>query len=163
MRRELIIIAGVLIPFAALVVLGWIFTRPEMPRGEAQVERSNPSPQPSPHGERGLVVLPVLDAGDDAGNIDPALAAPLKAVAAQVQLCFDDRSEHVRDRVAVQVAFRPTEDGGFDHIRIESGGLPDPTFAACIEDVFAEVHFEPSGRETFVPATHTFVFDPPRR
>ena len=164
MRRELIIIAGVLVPFGALVVLGWLLTRPsaELPEVSGVVRAldagvSSPprvsAAQPDGGADAGVALAPALP--------DPALEAPLRAIAPEVRVCFEDRDDHVRGPVTVR--FRPTPDGGFDGVQVEAPGFPDPTFLPCVEDAFAEVRWQPTGRETFQAATHTFVFDPPRR
>lgn len=158
MRRELAIIGSVLVPFAVLVVLGLWWSA-----------RSLDAP-PTPH-----VVAPTADAAPapprtaetpaaaDAGRpIPPELAAPLSAVRTEVLRCFTDQRARAPGPVTVTMAFTPTRDGGFSGVTVERTSWEDPYLRACLEDVFEELSFEPSGRETFAPATFTFDFDPSR-
>lgn len=179
MRRELLVLLGVLLPFTALVVVAWLLTRPEPPDARspapARLVATGEAPAPSRAPLAGIPPAAVVDAGAGEGSergadagaeeaaVDPAIEAPLRAIGPEVRLCFEDRRAHVRERVRVTVGFRPTPDGGFDGVQVETAGVPDPTFGPCIEDAFEEVRFTLSGRETFQPASHTFVFDPPRR
>lgn len=87
-----------------------------------------------------------------------ALEAPLRAVTPEVLRCFDDQRAHLHEVQRLEVRFRPLNDGGFAEVRVPSTG--NPYLAACVEDVFDEVGFVPSGAETFEVATHRFTWDP---
>lgn len=148
MRREVVIVLGVLVPFAVLVGAGFSFSpQLSLPGGErkgeglipAQVARRRPDPLPA-----------------NAGNfLPPELAAPLRAVFPEVHRCFAD--QHFKRGHEVRVRFTPTRDGGFDQVQVDE---QNPYLASCLEDVFAEVRWQPSGAETWAPAMHTFSYDP---
>ncbi len=161
MKREALIAAGVLVPFAVLVAAGFWFTRDEKVVSPGQISLAPPKPVVFPTPGPGLdPVLPV-DAGLAAApapaprvaEAEP-LSPPLAAVAPEVQRCFADQARH--DLTQVRVRFTPTRDGGFVGVAVDT---QDPYLAACIEDVFAEVAWHPTGAETFAPATHSFSYD----
>lgn len=163
MRRELLIILGVLVPFGALVALGLLFFRHEAPAPVEPVA-TPPKPEvvvevpPSP-----APVAPVIDAGRAEAvvvEVPKELAAPLAALTPEVMLCFRDERAHLKSPQRLEVRFTPTADGGFSGVHVP--GLTSPLIAACVEDVFDEVRFAPTGVETFQPAIHTFIFDPSR-
>ena len=52
--------------------------------------------------------------------------------------------------------FTPLADGGFAGARVEKDTGQDPYLDACLVDVFEELGFTPTGRETFREATYTF-------
>ena len=155
MRRELIIAAAVLVPFAVLVAAGFYFS-PDPPGVVEQVEQAE-SPLP-PRGEGQGEGRTAVDAAVPAPlpPFPPELQAPLTAVLPEVQRCFAD--QHLKRAREVKVHFTPTPDGGFTQVTIDN--QQDPYLTACLEDVFAEVRFHPDGRQTWQPATHTFSFDP---
>lgn len=166
-RRELAIVLGVLVPFGVLLVLALLVSGEPAPAVGAEPPRLTPLPGREPTGTTAPVsapppvraLAPHLDAGAaGASPIPKALAAPLAAVTPEVMLCFRDQKAHQRDVWRLEVRFTPTVDGGFVGVRVPSTG--NPWVAACIEDVFDELRFVPTGAETFQPATHTFVFDP---
>lgn len=157
MKRELAIAAGVLVPFALLVAAGFYFSAPApkvLPVPVAPVVVPAPVAPSLPP----VVAQPVVDAGVAvvvAPKYPPELAAPLEAVEAEVHQCFaDQRVQRAHD---VRVRFTPTRDGGYVGVEVDE---QDPFLAACIEDVFAELHFEPRGAETYQPAEHTFSLAP---
>ncbi len=166
MRRELAIIVGVLAPFAALLALAFFVFRgasPPPPKDgpspsqSAEARRTNVRPSPP------AIVVPVVDAGASPPSpllIPKELAAPLAAVTPEVMLCFRDQRAHQRDVQRLEVRFTPTPDGGFAGVKVPSSA--NPWVSACIEDVFEELRFTPTGAETFQPAAFTFVFDPTR-
>ena len=167
MRREWLIVSAVLVPFAALVVT-WCSRSPEAAAQGAQpavpahvsvapvvrAEAAEPPTRP-PFASDAAMPEPVTDPPE-------ALAAPIKAVAHEVHACFVDNDAHLHGRVEVTIRFEPTIDGGFAGVSVETA-LPSPQLTACLEDVFAQMRFEPTGRETFEPARHTFIFDAPPR
>ena len=154
MRREFIIAAAVLVPFAVLVAAGFYFSEPSslLPRGGEGQGEGKPAP---------VVITLIKDAGTPPApprpppEFPPELAAPLKAVLPEVRQCFVD--QHLKAPHEVRVRFTPTRDGGFTGIQVDE---QNPFLAACLEDVFAEVSWHPEGPETFAPATHTFSFGP---
>ena len=150
MRRELIVAAAVLVPFAVLVGAGFSLTGGAVspaPRPEPlpAVERAGPSALTTVTGK-------TLDAG---AAFPPELAAPLKALLPEVHRCFVD--QHFKQVHEVKVHFTPTRDGGFARVSVDE---QNPYLAACLEDVLVEVTWHPEGPETFAPASHTFSFGP---
>jgi hypothetical protein len=73
----------------------------------------------------------------------------------EVRRCF--LYQHLKERREVKVRFTPTRDGGFEHVSVDE---QNPYLAACLEDVFAEIAWQPDGGQTFAPSAHTFSFDP---
>ena len=125
MRREVVIVLAVLLPFAVLVGAGFSFTpQPDAPAKVA------PHPDPLP-----------ADAGS--GSFLPELAAPLTAIFPEVQRCFAE--QNLTKPHQVRVHFTPTRDGGFDQVEVDE---QNPYLASCLQDVFAEVRWHPSGAET---------------
>lgn len=160
-RRELLVIVGVLVPCLVLLTLAlWpssplpppVLEPPPAPPHVVQ-ERTPPPAPPAPP----VAVIAVADAGV-AAPIPRELAAPLAAVTPEVIRCFSDQRAHLHGAQHLEVRFTPTEDGGFAGVTVQSG--QSPYLSACVEDVFQELSYTPSGAETFRPATHTFVFDP---
>ena len=166
MRREAAIIFGVLVPFAVLLALAFFFFRgaPLSPPNEAPTQgRSAEAPGTSVPASPPAQVEPLVDSGPAAPLAPPfpkELAAPLAAVTPEVMLCFRDQRAHQREVQRLEVRFTPTTNGGFAAVRVPSS--VNPWVSACIEDVFDELHFSPTGVETFQPAVFTFVFDPSR-
>lgn len=168
-RREVAVILGVLLPFAALVAAGLFWTRarpaPPPPRPAPRAS-SPPALEVPPHAPPAAAAPAPPDGGAPLAVEDPPppeLEAPLRAVAAQVHQCFLDQPDRIRRVVRVRVAFRPLPDGGFEGAVVEGTTWQDPFLTACIEDVFAELPYTPDGRQTFTRATHTFVYDPAAR
>lgn len=163
MRRELLIILGVLVPFGVLVALGLLFVREPPAQPPAAVAPSKPEVIVAPVAPSVALVAAVVDAGLPEAlvvSVPKALAAPLAAVTPEVMLCFRDERAHLKSPQRLEVRFTPTADGGFADVHVP--GLTNPLVAACVEDVFDEVRFAPTGAETFQPAIHTFIFDPSR-
>jgi len=166
MRRELAIILGVLVPFAVLLALAFLFFRGAPPPAPPPL---TDAPTPTRHAEAlppNVARLPqplVVDAGTSLASpplVPKELAAPLAAVTPEVMLCFRDQRAHQRDVQSLEVRFTPTADGGFAAVKVPSSG--NPWVSACVEDVFDEMRFAPTGAETFQPAAFTFVYDPSR-
>lgn len=158
MKREVIIVTAVLVPFAALVAAGFYFspsqsTQSPLPRGgEGQGEgRTASAPKPEPQ----LPVAIAPDASPPPSPFPPELEAPLTAILPEVRQCF--RDQKLKTRREVKVRFTPTRYGGFEKVEIDE---QNPYLQACLEDVFAEVTWHPDGRQTWEPAAHTFSFDP---
>lgn len=167
-RRELLLIGAVLVPFFVLVVLALVLTQdpptstlsPVVPPAPAP---SSVTPQATAPAVEPVVVAPApRDAGLATTPVWPrALAAPLAAVTPEVMRCFDDQRAHLREVQRLEVRFRPLPDGGFSEVRVAS--TQNPYIAACVEDVFDELGYVPSGAEDFARATHVFEFDPQPR
>lgn len=166
MRREFIIVLAVLVPFAALVAAGFAYSQRPVPVGAIAVNAplsvvpTVPAPVPvaplrAPALEAGVVVV-----DGRPKDYPPELAAPLKAVERQVATCFDDEQLRAPKGVELTVAFTPTREGAFAQVTVTSS-WQDPYLQACVEDVFAETHWVPEGRETFAAATHTFQLRKP--
>jgi hypothetical protein len=163
-RREVLIVAGVLVPFAVLVVAGFYFA-PHSPlpeqgegQGEGKTIKLNPAVADASVAKGELVVSPhpdPLPARGEGTSFPPEVAAPLAAVTPEINRCFAD--QHLKARREVKVRFTPTRDGGFEKVEVDE---QNPYLAACLEDVFAEIAWKPDGRQTFSPAAHTFSFDP---
>lgn len=158
MRRELLIVALVLVPCAVLFWLGFTLTSPatESPRADSALDGGLVTPSTEPEAP---VRSPALarDAGSPA-MIPKELEAPLRAVSAEVQRCFDDQRAHLHEPQRLEVRFTPTADGGFAGVIVSA--TANPYLSACVEDVFDEVRWQPTGVETFQPATHAFTFEP---
>ncbi|MDP3504157.1 MAG: hypothetical protein Q8S33_27715 [Myxococcales bacterium] len=167
MRRELAIVLGVLVPFAVLLALAFFVFRgaplPPQPEPDRPLPTRATPPTPARAPPAAVVVVAAPDAGAPAAPPQPLpkeLAAPLAAITPEVMLCFRDQRAHQRDVQRLEVRFTPTADGGFAGVKVPSSA--NPWVSACIEDVFDEMHFAPTGAETFQPAAFTFVFDPSR-
>jgi hypothetical protein len=173
-RRERLLVAAILVPFAALVVARStldhtasseaIDSAPPSPSGRA---RSGAGAVPTARSSAAAVAPnlpfapePGREARDEAADFPATLEAALAAVSPEVRLCFDDASRRLEGAVSVRVAFRPLADGGFAEIAVAGNSSQDPYLSACVTDVFEEMAYQPSGREDFQRATHTFVFDP---
>jgi hypothetical protein len=151
-RREFIIAAAVLVPFGVLVAAGFYFS----PEPSPVLLQDAPHPDPLPAVAGGGGPGSPHAASGQATRFPPELDAPLTAVLPEVKRCFDDqRLERPHE---VRVRFTPTRDGGFDRVEVDE---QNPYLQACLEDVFAEVTWHPSGPETYSPAAHTFSFGPP--
>jgi hypothetical protein len=148
-KKEFLIVSGVLLPFFALLALGFWFTR-----GEALVTQND-----IPVQQRELVPeAPDAPSPTFPPGPRPELAAqsaPVRAVAPQVRQCFKDLRAPIRQ--TVEVDFVPLADGGFAQVRVHS---QNPYVVACIEDVFDEVRWAPTDDEKFEPTSATFSFDP---
>jgi hypothetical protein len=155
MRKEWLIVAGVLVPFAALVAVA-LYGSPE---GAVATSKVSPSTPPLPERPSEVAMRGASDSGA-AEPIAPALEAPIRAVSPEVHACFIDNGMHLHGRIAVTVAFTPTIDGALTQVSVQTP-IANPELTACLEDVFAELHFAPTGRERFEPTKYTFVFDAP--
>lgn len=165
MRREWLIVLGVLLPCVVLFAVGSLWPSAQL-GVVAPVLTSAASAPAADQPQRVIRVEP--DAASLEEKTPPqSLAAPIeaavKAVTPEITACFNDNgAEHLHGQIAVTIAFEPTPEGHFRNVTLETK-VADPRLAACLEDVFAEVAYVPSGRETFEPAKHTFIFDAPHR
>lgn len=172
-------LAGVLVPFGLLLVIGFWLTSAERPPGEAPPppsgQRAAPPPPALVRDAPPRVTAPVPPpplAPADAGPPAPAgeatvdrrpeetpegLEAALEVLRPAVRRCVDDRREHAPELIRLEVRFRARPDGRFEGYRLESRTWQDPYFEACVEDAFEELTYQPSGDEPPGPVTHTFV------
>ena len=134
MRREVAIIAGVLVPFAVLVALGFWFSGGEVeaPLPGAVVVRA-------PDAAVGVAVEGVekvvrVDAGFASSPRPSPPREEREMVVMLVRQCLEDRRQ-----AQVRVKRVPARDGG---VRVIAD-TQDPYLAACVEDVFEEVPWEP--------------------
>lgn len=155
MKREALLIVGVLVPFSVLVWLGLRFTSSESVARVGEV-RTMEGPVVR------VVPIRAIDAGvalDASVAVAPVaarhpLAAVLAAVKPEVDRCFDDQRTHLAGSRTIEVRFTPTRDGGFSNVVV--GSVQNPYLTACVEDVFDEVPWIPAGDEAFEPASLTF-------
>lgn len=155
MRREWLVVAGVLGPFVLLLAAAWWQSSASPARPLVLPERNEPQATDAGVHEREIALEAAMQE-----DTPPAIEAPVRAVSSEVRACFVDNGAHLHGRQAVTVVFEPTREGGFTGVKIETP-ITDPRLEACLEDVFAEMRFVGTGRETFEPATHTFIFDAP--
>ncbi|PZR18347.1 MAG: hypothetical protein DI536_00225 [Archangium gephyra] len=156
MKRGFLIAALVLVPFTALVILGFWFT----PEG-ATTNEVSPSLPGERQGERPVTLQKVAPASpqpapEETRENRPDVSEPVRAVTREARRCFDDNQL----TGAIRVRFTPTRDGGYDDVVIEANPSQNPYVAACLEDVFAELRFVPAPGERYEPTTHTFNFGP---
>jgi hypothetical protein len=171
-RRQLLIVLGVLVPFAVLVGAAFWFQPEEVKPGEIPVRPtglSEPVEDRPDAGKEAHALSPTLlpptsspqgaltPAGERENDVafPPEVRAPLNAVLPHVKRCFSDQD--LKSPHAIRVSFTPTRDGGFSGVRVDE---QNPYLAACLEDVFDEVSWHPEGPETYAPSQHTFSFDP---
>lgn len=142
--------ALVLVPFAALVVLGFWFSEPELPLPAPAGSAATPLTMPD------AAVAPLPDPLPARGEREPNVSEPIRAVTTEARRCFDDNQL----TGTIRVRFTPNRDGGYDDVTVESNPTQNPYIAACLEDVFAELRFVPAPGERYEPTTHTFNFGP---
>lgn len=158
MRRDVLIAAGVLVPFSVLVALGWLYAWPKTPTVDPGAIAMQPAVVDVPDaGAPRLTERPqqTVDAGlppavpETAAH--PALTAELRARVAQ---CAADQERAPRE---LRVRFTPERDGGFSALRVDT---QEPWLEACVIDTFTETGWRPSpsGTESFGPQDHTFTF-----
>jgi len=127
------IIAGVLVPFAVLVALGFWFSGGEVvaPTPGAVVVASPAVPDAAVVGTS----VSHVDAGfASSPRPSPPQEERAKVVVMLVRQCLEDRRQS-----QVRVKRVPARDGG---VRVIAD-TQDPYLAACVEDVFEEVPWEP--------------------
>jgi hypothetical protein len=181
MKRALLIALGVLVPFAALVALGFSMLRdPLSPAPEpvpatvpvhVPVNDPGPGPGPVPEPEPAAVPAPVPAAAAVPAPVpapvavEPATADEprkpmLEAVRPAVQQCFLDVGERMPAPQKLAVVFDTNPDGTFANVHVKKSSWPDPHLAACVIDAFEETRFEATGT-TLRRHAHTFVFTAP--
>jgi len=147
MKRGLLVAALVLVPFAALVALGFYFSEDvDTPRARPEEQRLLTVPT--------VTVIPhpaIEDAGVTAAPVLPTLIAPLEP---QVRRCFTDT--HVTGRI--HIAFTPQRDGGFGSVIVDHNSTQSPYLAACVEDVLQGAAFQPSPGPEYERVDFTFSF-----
>ncbi len=165
MRREWLIVLGVLLPCAALLAGGLMWPSTHFDSISPAVASGEPAArapiETGPAGDQGDAAAPEGRASPQ--PVPPELEAAVNAVTPEIIACFEDNGvAHLHGELAVTIAFEPTREGHFRKVALVSR-VADPRLAACLEDVFADVAYVPSGRETFEPAQHTFIFVAPQR
>jgi len=156
MKPELWIALGVLVPFAVLVAVGLGWSTPQRPPSTAATDADTSANADADAGAPVPSRPSVASTASTASTDFPAeLAAPLEAVRAEVHRCLIDQDTRAPAHVEVTVVFRPTPSGGFEGVVVKPS-WQDPYLEACVEDVFAEVRWVPSGRETFALSSYTF-------
>ncbi|MBL9039887.1 MAG: hypothetical protein JNG84_15320 [Archangium sp.] len=163
-RRDLLVMAGVLVPFTVLVLVALVVTEPAEPRASPAMEVL---PRSVPQRLVEATALPVeraapSDAGVpsplDAGARSP-LSAPLQALQTVLEDCVRHDGSHLHGPVEVKVAFRPTSAGGFSDVVFVST-QSDPRLNACFEDTLHDARFTPTGAEPLTLTRHTFSIAP---
>lgn len=86
------------------------------------------------------------------------LAAPLRAVAADISLCVSQRLERDLGPIDIDVRFTPVAGGGFAQGTQVTTTWDDPNVADCVAEVFDEATFLPEPGERFEPSEFVFHF-----
>lgn len=141
MKRELLVAAGVLLPFAVLVAVGFHYSGRPPPEKDVPLE---PVVAPPVENQR-APALPQVP--------EPTVPAPFRAVMPEINQCFRD---HLKAAHPVQVRVTPTAAGGFEAVQVDE---QNPYLEACLVDVFAEGRWTPDGTEALEPIHYTFSFD----
>ncbi len=157
MKRGFLIAAGVLVPFAVLVFLGFWFA-PELPPAATTESGATPLNPPAPEVAPRAALRPSNSETEFTEAPQPKPPEPIRAVEAEVHRCFTDN----RLTGSIRVRFTPNRDGGYDDVHIEANPSQSPYLAACLEDVLAEMRFVPAPGERYEPTTHTFSFGAPK-
>jgi hypothetical protein len=93
-------------------------------------------------------------------SVPEVLEAPLRAVAAEVAKCPLDAKANAP--YTAHISFRPSPTGHYEEVEVNI--VPaQPFLQACLEDVFDQMQFVPSGHENFEKATWTYDFVPQKR
>jgi hypothetical protein len=182
-KRALLIALLVLVPFGALVALGFSMLKepppPPLPDRSLFPNQGTPlkvgsalqaalapdasAPAPIallPIPERPLLPLPAPTAPPpEEEPVAPAVPAdPVTAgVEPLIQQCFRDVADRVKGPIRVTVAFDPTPGGGYTGVVVKKASWPDPHLTACITDAFEDAKFEPTGFAVR-RQTRTFTF-----
>ena len=177
MKRLLFIAVAILLPFAALVVLGfWMLLEPgpvvapaetATPSAEAAMDPppSAPAPKspvgaPSSLGPKAALRLPPLVPPLAAEVLEELRRKPwLFTVDHMVRQCFADVADRYREPQKVTVMFTCNAAGTFDSVVIKQSSWQDPMLDACILDSFEEARFDP-GEGGTRRQSHTFTFSP---
>lgn len=152
MKRGLLVAALVLVPFAALVVLGFLFSL-----GDAPVVLPDEPLVPEPPARATRLSGPPAAAASPTpppavtGAAAPALLTPFLPALGR---CFSDNGLHGH----VHLRFTPQRDGGFSGVAVDQNSTQSPYVAACVEDVLQSARFEPSPGPDYAPVDFTFSF-----
>lgn len=180
MKRALLIAVLVLVPFGALVWLGFSMLNeppplvlPEPRHFASPTPMVAPVPIAGPVRKALEVSVPVRAPERQPQSLAAAVSPPAEppapvlpaeptdpftaSVEPLVQQCFKDVSDRVKDPMRVTVAFDVTAGGGFSGVVVKKASWPDPHLAACIIDAFEDAKFEPSGLQV-KRQTRTFAF-----
>lgn len=169
MKQSLLIAVLVLVPFCALVALGFALLKDPPPVELPVVEAPVPPPRPLPPAAAPValagpvrhaldVSVPVVVPPEPVPQkpVPPPVPPPdlseeakrlpiVAAVEPLVNQCFKDFSDRVHEPMRVIVQFDTTPTGGFSGVVVKKASWPDPQFAACVIDAFEDAHFEPTG------------------
>jgi hypothetical protein len=91
-------------------------------------------------------------------RVPPHLAAPLKAVAADISLCISPHLARDRGPIDVDVVFTPLAGGAFAKGTRVFTTWHDETVEDCIAEVFDETTFLPTAGERFERSEFVFRF-----
>lgn len=164
-----VVIASPLLLFAGVVTVGFWLTADEPaqppiedPRRALAVVQlataletfSQPAPRPEP--VAAVPSAPPVPTAD--ARVPRGLAAPLRAVAADVNLCIPHSLERDLGPIDVTVRFTPIRGGAFEQGVQVSSTWNDPQVESCIAEVFEETTFMPEPDGQFAPSEFVFHF-----
>lgn len=172
MKNGLLIALAVLVPFAALVALGFGLLK-DPPPVEVHEYRAPPPVMPvhdaPPKVNLGGPMRHALDVSVDVKPPPPPPPPPapappappppppvelseeakklpvVAAVEPLIMQCFKDIAGHAKEPMRVTVSFEPTAEGGYANVVIKKISWPDPNLSACVLDSFLDAHFQPTG------------------
>lgn len=170
-RPESLILAGVLVPFALLLVAGFLLTAddPARPAPPVALTPAPPPalpppppvrPRPALDADAGAALPAATDAAVPEEEPPPGLEGAFAVLRPVLTYCFTDAAHHPTS-TRLRVSFRARPDGRFDGYRLLARDWQDPYFEACVEDAFEEVAFTPLSSGSPIPVTHTFVLGAP--
>lgn|GEM_PF-2820927 len=156
MRRHVLVALGVLVPFVALILLGFSLMKDPLPIVlPTPVVRLPPMPPPEPVPAPRPVVVVAQPVVAPVAPPPPPPPLPLSAEAKRLPViagveplvlqCFRDMTDRVREPLSVTVQFNTTLEGGYEGAVIKKASWQDPMLSACILDAFADAKFEPTG------------------
>ncbi len=184
-KREALLLLGVTLPFLLLLALKFCPSEADQP--PPVVQEVVPAPpqvspvkkvEPPPSENVGAqVVDQLIDAGalqHRREKVSPLRAGPLlfndavppprdveavvTALLPEVKHCIADQQHRIEDTLKLKVRFTAQRDGGLQGYSLVSSNWQDPYLEACLEDVFAEMHFTPNGLEPGEPRDLEWVF-----
>lgn len=164
--RYVVIVSSPLLLFAGVVAAGlWLTspgdgplpTPPPPPRAEAvqqlAVELAAKVPLPPPPS-----TAPPVPTTPPEPGVPHGLEAPLRAVAADVNLCVPHSLERDLGPIDVTVRFTPSRAGAFAPGVVVTSTWDDAQVESCIAEVFEEATFWPQPDGDFRTSEFTFHF-----
>ena len=140
-----------LLLFVAVVVAGeWLLNEQPLPRERASIEFSQATSAPRLSAARVVTPPPApteisfVPAVPEDPRVPPQLAAPLRAVAFDLNLCVPQQMERDLGPIDIEVRFTPTPSGAFAPGTQVTTSWDDPVVADCIAEVFDEATWMPS-------------------